>query len=163
MTSLSETYEGALFVYQSTIINGGGGGGTVSVVLTPGAGNEFELLWGRISHNDATASDIDVHIRDDGDRVLASLFDVDAVTQNSVCQFPTAPAAAATSGNVGDTPAATRFLIAGGMDLYMAALLIDLSEGSTNVIVGRVFGAVPTIVETGNSTPAITINTEQTY
>ncbi len=54
-------------------------------------------------------------------------------------------------------------MISGTMDLYMAALLIDLSEGSTNVIVGRVFGAVPTIVETGNSTPVITINTEQTY
>ncbi len=155
--------DGALFVYQSTIINGGGGGGTVSAVLTPGAGNEFELLWGRISHNDATASDIDVHIRDDGGRVLASLYDMDAVTQNSVCQFPTAPAAAATGGNAGDTPAATRLFISGTMDLYMAALLIDLSEGSTNVIVGRVYGGMPTIVETGNNTPTITINTEQLY
>ncbi len=135
----------------------------MSVVLTPGAGNEFELLWGRISHNDATASDIDVHIRDDGDRVLASLYDMDAVTQNSVCQFPTAPIVAATAGNVTDTPAATRLFISGTIDLYMAALLIDLSEGSTNVIVGRVYGDVPSIVETGNSTPTITINTETVY
>lgn len=152
--------DGATLVYQSTIINGAGGGGTVSVVLTPGDGNEFELYYGRISHNDATASDIDVHIRDAGDRVLASLYDVDAVTQNSVCQFPTAPAAAATAGNAADAPAATRFILSGDMDLYMAALLIDASEGSTNVIVGRIVGGMPTITETGNSTPTITINTE---
>ncbi len=159
----SGTPDGALFVYQSTIINGGGGGGDVSVVLTPGQGNEFELYWGRISHNDATASDVDVLIRDAGARTLVSLYDMDAVAQNAICQFPTAPAAAATGGNVGDSPAATRFLISGDMDLYMAALAIDLSEGSTNVIVGRIYGGMPTIVETGNSTPAITINTERVF
>ncbi len=153
--------QGALFVYQSTIINGAGGGGDCSVTLTPGQGNEFELYWGTISHDDATASDVDVQIRDDGARVLATLYDVDAVVQNALCQFPPAPGTSATSGN--DAPAATRFFISGTMDLFMAALAIDLSEGTTNVIVGRVYGSVPTITESGNSTPAITINTERTY
>ncbi len=150
---------GALFVYQSTVINNGSIA-TCAVELTPGAGNEFELYWGQISHDDATASDIDVLIRDDGDRELANLYDVDAVTQNSVCRFPPAPGGSSTSGN--DAPAASRFMIAGTMNLYMAALSIDDGEGTTNVIVGRVFGSVPTIVETGG-TPTITINTEQVY
>ncbi len=152
---------GATFVYQSTIINGGGGGGDCSVTLTPGAGNEFELYYGAISHNDATASDIDVQIRDDGARIVANLYDVDAVTQNSICRFPPAPGTSSTAGN--DAPAASRFIISGTMDLFMAALAIDLSEGTTNVIVGRVYGSLPAVVESGNSTPVITINTEKVF
>lgn len=155
--------EGALFVYRSTVINGAGGGGDCSVTLTPGAGNEFELYFGRISHNDATASNIDVHIRDEDDNVQAALYDVDAVTQNSICQFPTAPAAAGTAGNAGDSPAATRFIISGTMDLFMNAVAIDASEGTTNTLVGRVYGGMPAVVESGNSTPTITITTERVY
>lgn len=154
---------GALFVYRSTVINGAGGGGDCSVTLSPGEGNEFELYFGTISHNDATASNVDVHIRDEDNNVQAYLYDIDSVTQNSVCQFPTAPAAAATAGNAGDSPAATRFIISGTMDLYMAAVAIDASEGTTNTICGRIFGGMPTVTESGNSTPTITITTERVY
>lgn len=158
-----EFWEGATFVYRSTIINGAGGGGDCSVLLVPGQGNEFELMYGTIAHNDATASNIDVHIRDEDNNIQAYLYDVDAVTQNSVCQFPTAPQAAATGGNAADSPAATRFVISGTMNLFMAAIAIDASEGTTNTIVGRYRGDLPTITETGNSTPTITITTERSY
>lgn len=152
--------EGGTFIYQSTVINGGGGGGDVSVTLTPGRGNEFELYYGRVSHDDATASTVNARIRDDGARTLTSLMALASVTQNSVNQYPSAPAAVATGGNEADSPAATRFIISGTMDLFVNAVAIDAAEGGTFVIVGRVYGGVPTITESGNSTPTITINTE---
>lgn len=154
---------GDLFVYRATVINGGGGGGDCSVILVPGAGNEFELYYGTISHNDATASDVDVHLRDEDGNVQSFLYDVDAVVQNAVCQFPPAPGSAGTAGNAADAPAATRFLLAGTMDLYIAALAIDAAEGITVTIVGRVRGGMPTVTEAGNSTPTITITTERLY
>lgn len=152
-------WAGQLFVYQSTVINNGSIS-DVAVELSPGRGNEFELYYGTISHNDATASDVDVLIRDGGDRTLVNLYDVDAVTQNSLCQFPAEAGAPATSGNTSPQP--TRFIIAGMMNLFMTALLIDDTEGGTFSIVGRIRGGVPVITETGG-TPTVTINTEGTF
>lgn len=151
--------DGALFIYQASVINGAGGGGDVAVQLVAGAGNEFELLYGTISHNDATASDVDVVIRDADDDLLLNLYDVDAVTQNSLCQFPTAGGAPSTAGNA--APQHTRFFLAGDMELFVTALAIDASEGIAVSIVGRVYGGLPTITEAGNSTPTITINEER--
>ncbi len=151
---------GATFVYQATIINGAAIA-TPTCTLTPGDGNEFELYYGAISHDDVTASDIDVQIRDDGARVVANLYDVDAVTQNSVCRFPPAPGTSGTGGN--DAPAATRFIISGTMDLFLQAVDIDANEGITAVIVGRVYGGVPTIAESAGGTPTITVNTEKVF
>lgn len=156
---MSEYIDGALFIYQSSIINGAGGGGNVSVLLTAGVGSEFELHYGTISHNDATASDVDVVVRDADDDLLVNLYDVDAVTQNSLCQFPSAGGAPATTGNA--SPEMRPIILAGDMELFITALAIDASEGITVSIVGRVYGDVPTITETGNSTPAITINEER--
>lgn len=152
-------FSGDTWVYQATVINGAAIA-TPTVTLTPGAGKEFELYWGRISHNDATASTVRALIRDAGARTLATLIELASVTQNSVNQFPTAPQAAATGGNEADSPAATRFLISSTMDLRVEAVDIDASEGITVVIVGRTRGGVPTVAETGGGTPTITINTE---
>ncbi len=151
--------DGALWIYQASVINGGGGGGDVSILLSPGTGNEFELFYGTVSHDDATPSDVDVVIRDADDDLLLNLYDVDAVTQNSLCQFPTAGGAPSTSGNA--APQHTRFFLSGDMELFITALAIDLSEGITVSLVGRVYGGLPTVTEAGNSTPAITINEER--
>lgn len=158
----NDYWSGRLFVYRATIINGAAIA-TPTCILTPGVDNEFELYHGTVSHNDATASNVDVHIRDEDANVQAYLYDVDAVTQNSVCQFPSAPQAAATAGNAADAPAASRFLISGTMDLYIAAVDIDATEGITVTIVGRIRGGLPTIAETGGGTPTITITTERIY
>lgn len=159
MTKNEEWHRGALFIYQASVINGAGGGGNVSVQLVAGAGSEFELHYGTISHNDATASDVDVVIRDADDDLLVNLYDIDAVTQNSLCQFPSAGGAPATTGNA--SPEMRPIFLAGDMELFATALAIDLSEGITVSLVGRVYGLIPTITETGNATPAITINEER--
>lgn len=150
---------GALFIYQASVINGAAIA-SPTVLLVPGVGNYFELFYGTISHDDATASDVDVVIRDADDDLLANLYDVDAVVQNALCQFPTVGAAPSTTGNA--APFVQRFILAGDMELFITALSIDANEGITVSIVGRVFGGVPTITEAAGGTPTITINEERT-
>ncbi len=156
-------YDGGQFVYRSTVINGGGGGGDTSVTVTPGQGNEFGLIQGSVSHNDATASTINALVRDEDDNTQIGLIDALAsVTQNSVNYFPsgigTIPA---TGGNQSGVP--HPLMVAGTMDIFVNAVAIDLSEGSTHTLILRLRGSVPTITESGNSTPTITITTERTY
>lgn len=139
-----ENYEGALFLYTATVINSGGIS-TVSVQLVPGAGNEFELLYATISHNDATASTMNVLFRDENAVTVLPFYDALAsVTQNSVLKIPPLGTVAGTGGN--DLAAGPgRLLLAGDMDFFMSAVDIDDLEGITVSIVGRVFGGVPTI------------------
>ncbi len=150
-------------MYRATVINGGGGGGDTSVLLIPGAGNEYALIQGSIAHNDATASTINALIRDeDGNTHIGMIDALASVTQNSVNYFPsgigTIPA---TGGNQSGVP--SPLIVAGTAELFVNAVDIDLSEGSTHTLIGRIAGSRPNIVESGNSTPTITITTERIY
>lgn len=158
-----EYFSGQTFVYRSTVINGAGGGGDTSVAIDPDRGNEFALIQGSISHDDATASTINALVRDEDDNTQIGMIDaLAAVTQNSVNYFPsgigTIPA---TGGNQSGIP--HPLLVSGDMDIFTNAVAIDLSEGSTHTFVLRLRGRVPIITEVGNSTPTITITTERTY
>lgn len=150
-------------VYRATVINGAGGGGDTSVTLTPGQGNEYALIQGSVSHDDATASTINALVRDEDDNTQIGMIDALAsVTQNSVNYFPsgigTIPA---TGGNQSGVP--HPLIVAGTMDIFVNAVAIDASEGSTHTLIGRVAGSEPFIAEAGNSTPTITITTERIY
>lgn len=154
-------HDGALFVYRATIINGAAIA-TPTCTLTPGQGNEFQLLMGAISHDDATASTVTAALRDQDDNVLVPFIDALAsVTADSINYFPAPGTAVATGGNVPDFPHGV--FISGPMDLFLSATNIDATEGITVVIIGRVFGSVPGIVETAGGTPTITISTERTF
>lgn len=158
---MSEGYwDGATFVYRATVINGGGGGGDTSVTLEPGTGNEFDLTAGTIAHNDATASTINALIRDEDDNTQVPLIALASVAQNSLLNFPHVGAVPATGGN---GPGQRRYIISGTMDLFVNAVAMDASEGSTHTLFGRIRGSVPAMTESGNSTPTITITTERTY
>lgn len=157
-----EYFSGATLVYRSTVINGAGGGDT-SVTFLPRTGNEFALVQGSVSHDDATASTINALIRDeDGNTQIGMIDALASVTQNSVNYFPsgigTIPA---TGGNQSGVP--HPLMVSGTMDVFVNAVAIDASEGSTHTLIARLRGGIPTITELGNSTPTITITTERTY
>ncbi len=155
-------YSGATHVYRATVINGAGGGDT-SITLLPRAGNEYALVQGSVSHDDATASTINALVRDeDGNTQIGMIDALAAVTQNSVNYFPsgigTIPA---TGGNQSGVPHPV--IVSGTMDIFVNAVAIDASEGTTHTMLGRARGGIPTITEAGNSTPVITITTERFY
>lgn len=138
---------GALFLYRGTNINAAGIS-DVDTILTPGVGNEFELHWATISHNDVTASTIEVFIRDPSNNTILELANIASVAQNAVVQVPALAEIPGTGTNLAEP---RRIILAGDMDLFLSALLIDDLEGSTVAIVGRVFGGLPDIVVAGGA------------
>ncbi len=152
--------DGALYVFQGTIVNGGAIS-DVTARFTPGAGNEMELYWASISHNDATASTIIVLIRDPSANTLIELANIPLVTQNSVIQVPPVGTATAVDGNF---PQFVRpIMISGTMDLLLQAIDIDDGEGITLSVVGRVSVGPPAFVSFGGGTQVETINTNRLF
>lgn len=152
--------DGATYVFQGTVVNNGAIS-DVSTIFTPGEGNEMELHWASISHNDATASTIQALIRDDDDRTLTILASVASVTQNSIIQVPGVGTTPGTSGNF---PQYTRpIMISGTMDLILSALAIDDTEGITVALVARIIGDIPTLTTVGGGAETVTKNTERVF
>lgn len=148
--------DGATFIYQGTVINSGGIS-DVSIGLVPGRGNEFELYAAELSHNDVTASTMNILLRDAaaGNTVM-TLFALASMAQNAVARVPTVGTAAATGGNF---PQLVRpIMISGLMELFLNAVAIDDLEGITVAILGRVYGGLPTI--TASPVADETVNTE---
>ncbi len=152
--------DGALYVFQGTVVNNGSIS-DVTVRYTPGRGNEMELYWASISHNDATASTIIVLIRDPGGNTLIELANQALVTQNSVIQVPPVGTATAVDGNF---PQFVRpIMISGTMDLLLQAIDIDDGEGITVSVVGRVSLNPPAFVSFGGGAQIETINTNRVF
>ncbi len=161
MTTAERTWpDGATYVFQGTVVNNGAIS-DVSAIFTPPPGSEMELHWASISHNDATASTIQVLIRDDGDNTLIIMASVASVTQNSIIQVP---GVGTTPGTAGNFPQFTRpIMISGGMDLILSALTIDDGEGITVSLVARIIGAVPTLTTVGGGAETVTTNTSKVF
>lgn len=156
--TLEGYWEGGTWVYQAQITNGAGGGGAVSIVVTPGAGNEMEILYGSLTNGDGTGRSAVIKIRDDGDNDLAHLINVGyslgAASTICIPLFDQATDGAhAGSG--------TRLILSGGMDLIMQLSSVAASQDGVFSLVARIRGDIPTVTETGQSTPTITINTEK--
>ncbi len=152
--------DGATYVFQGTVVNNGAIS-DVSAIFTPGEGNEMELHWASISHNDATASTILALIRDDGARTLIEMANIAAVTTNSVIQVPPVGSAPATGGNF---PQFTRpIMISGTMDLILTAEDIDDTEGITVALVARIIGDIPTLTTVGGGAETVTTNTSRVF
>ncbi len=152
--------DGATYVFQGTVVNNGAIS-DVSTIFTPGEGNEMELHWASISHNDATASTITVFIRDGSAGTLIALADQASVTQNSVVQVPPVGTVVGTGGNF---PQFTRpIMISGNMDIILTAETIDDTEGIAVSLVVRIIGGIPTLTTVGGGTETVTTNTSRVF
>ncbi len=150
-------WNGATWIGQGTVVNNGAIS-DVSIIITPGAGNEMMLNWASISHNDATASAITALIRDADDRTIIELANQAGVNQNAVIQVPPRGTSTGVDGNF---PQFTLpIFISGGMDLIMTAETIDDIEGITWSCQGRLIGgALPTLTTVGGGTETVVTNT----
>lgn len=151
-------WSGALWVYSADIENGAGGGGNIFITLTPGAGNELELLYGMLSNQDTAGRAGEMELRDADDNLLAHLFEEGAtITNGNEVSIPGIDEITASD----NAALPNRIFLAGDMDFLMNLVSVAASE---NVVFGlccRIRGGLPTVVESGNSTPTITINMEQ--
>ncbi len=152
--------DGATYVFQGTVVNNGAIS-DVSTIFTPGEGQEMELHWASISHNDATASTIQVLIRDDGPNTLTIMASVASVVQNAVIQVPGVGTSPGTAGNF---PEYTRpIMISGTMNLILSALQIDDLEGITVSLVARIMGNAPVLTTVGGGAETVTTNTNRVF
>ena len=157
---MSEDYwDGATFEYQAQITNGAGGSGDITVEITPGAGNEFEFLYGAISNGDTVTRTLFMQIRDSNDNVITT-DTIDDINAGGRLALP----GVAASSHSADRPAASgthRRIVSGTMDILLTASAIAASQDATFTFTLRIRGPVPTITEAGQASPTITINTEQ--
>lgn len=152
-----EYWSGGTFVYHGTIENGGGGGGSVNWKLSPGVGNELELLYGLITNGDTVSRSTQGRLRNDGGDTLVDILEnssQSAATSRSIIDALGAVA------RVGD---GRRLIVSGDMDIFLNASSLAAGQDATIALVCRFRGGVPTVTEVGNSTPVITVNTEKVY
>lgn len=150
---MSEEYwEGALFIYQSDIVNGAGGGGNISVVISPGVGNEMEVLMAEILNGDSSSRVLAGRTRNEDADKLRSIFSVNTAAGGNQA-WP--------HGRTDQIGGPGKLILSGDMDLFLLAESVAASQNASFSMEARLRGGVPTITESGNSTPTITINSER--
>lgn len=157
MSESDGTYwEGATWVYHTTITNGAGGGGTIEFTIVPGAGTELEILYGEIINGDTVARTCKVHILDDDDNRLGI---IQSKSVSAAVHLPFPTNGTADLAELGTT----RLIVSREMKIYVAVESVAASQDATLALVCRIRGALPAVAEAGNSTPTITINKEQVF
>ncbi len=146
---------GATWIYRATIENGAGGGGTVQVIIDPPATSKIELWALRITNQDTVTRAVSAAVRDEGNGVLYSLLGGSTAAAN-FRQWPG-------NSDIGDGNFVVQapVTISGAMDLQLNVAAVAASQDGRFTVQCRIFGALPTATETGNSTPTITVATEQ--
>ncbi len=151
-------WDGATFLYVADITNGGGGAGTQSYTLTAPGGTEFEVMYVKVSNDEASCARlVTVAITGDGGEAGPRL--IGASTAAGTFRVWPAVGTNDDNGFLGFA----RVVISGGMALTITIVDVTLSE-DTAVFVGlRIRSGVPGILEVGASTPVINIDVEKVF
>lgn len=160
---MSEDYwDGALWVYHADIVNDGSNSGNHIYLMTVGAGNELEVLYGSILNGDASNRVAFVRIDDGAELIAPLLGDLEGITLNSGQShgFPYAPAEASGGAAAG---AGARYLMAGAMRLRAQVTAIAVSQDSAFGIACRIRGEIPTVVLTSPTDAVETVNTNRVF
>lgn len=149
-----EYWGGATWVYHATITNDSDGSGDIIVDITPGVGNEMEVLYGQIINGDTATRTCNAEIEDASGNVFA-IPQSASTSAGSNTGFPSAANSTVTSRP-------RRFILSGTQHLILTAVSIAASQDASFACVARIRGGVPTVTETGNGTsPTITVNIER--
>ncbi len=160
---MSEDYwEGALYIYDADITNGAGGAGANSYNLTPGVGNEMEILSIRFLNGDVAGRVLTVEIRDDDNNVIIEIFPGVSLGAGATIMFPHISSDANIAARSA-WPNKTRAFLAGEMNVNLSLAAVAASQNTECSIVGRIRGGIPTATEVGASTPTINVNKEQVF
>lgn len=149
-------WDGALWVFQGTVLTDGSNSGTASLRVDPGVGNEFEVLYGHIRHSDASSRSVQVIVRDASDNEVAFLLNTSGTA--NVFGFPQSGSGAGI-GSAGGS----RYIVAGTMDLFLSVGSMSVSDTATFGVVCRIRGGVPTAALAGPTGSTDTINTDRVF
>jgi len=157
----SAKWEGATWAFQGTIANGAGGAGDQTYAVTPGEGNELEVLYGEVLNGDTVARNVSVQV-DDGTNIFAFVpWNGLSLGAGSRQGFP--QAITGTSANLlGAVP--TRLIVSGSMRLLVTVAAVAASQDSALGLVARLRGpTLPTVTLAGASTPTLTTNVNRVF
>ncbi len=160
---MSEDYwEGAIWVFQARILNDGSNAGDHVYAVSPGVGNELEVLYGNIINSDSgSARNASIDI-DDGSNLLTRVLTLSTPVANADVSFFSAPGNAS-SGNslVGITSG--KIMIAGGMRLVATVFALAVNQDSFFAIACRIRGGLPTVTFTSPTDATETVNPNQVF
>lgn len=153
--------DGATWVFQGTVAEDATAGTHVSsLTITPGAGNEFTLLYARFKAGAGAANLFSVII-DDGTNTLADLVQPNfSLSSSQVVSLPfTGVVAGQKEMNV-----VSPIIISGAMRLIMSVSTATISLTHTFAVVCRIKGAMPTATLADTvGTPTLTTNTNAVF
>lgn len=148
-----EYWAGALWVLQGTIANAGTAG-SATVTISPGQGNELEVLYGKMQHDDASSRAVTVIARDDDDNEIARFFSNSFA--NSQQNLPQ-------EGTTGVETAPTRRIVAGTMDIQMQVASLGANQTFTFSLCCRIRGGPPSVALTSAAGATETTNKNQVF
>ncbi len=144
----------ATWILQGTVAGDNAGGADYACTVTPGVGNELDVLYGDILHNDTSGRLTQVVSRGDGDEILATL--IQETLTNARRGFPDSDTRAAPPSSP------LRLLLSGGMNLIFSVDAMAQDKLMTFALCGRINGGVPTVATTVSAgTKTETINTNK--
>lgn len=152
-------WDGATWVYDAIITNDGVNSGTHIYDVSPGVGNELEILYGQLRNLDTVGRIIDIFIEDDVPNALVYMSPSSfSLTQSQRMPFPVTDEALANSAGQ-----ARRWLLSGGMNLSCVAASIAVSQDTRFSICCRIRGGLPTVTLTSPTDATETVNINQVF
>ncbi len=153
-----EYWSGALWVYQADITNDAMDAATQSYTITPGPGNEMEILPGSAVFNgDTVARTVIIRLLDGDGNVLFTIANISTGAALFLSTF-----SQISSRNEGMI--AGRLVLSGTMQLFYQVSSVAVSQDSAASVVARIRGGVPTVAEAATAgVPVISINTERVF
>ncbi len=154
---MSEDYwDGGTWVYQADITNDAMDAANQIYTITPGVGNEMEVLYGSLFNGDTSARNGNVRINDPSANLILHL------ANESVTAGAFIPVLSVGPSNTIDTHNYGRVILSGAMRLVVTITAVAVSEDSALGLVCRIRGSLPLVIESASAgTPVISINTEQ--
>ena len=154
-------FGGRTYVFQGTVGEDATAGTHVaSLTVTPGAGNEFLVLYGKLVEGATATAQVTTIQIDDGTNGLSTFFGFVSDTSTGISHsFPT-PSVPAANTNTVASGASGFFSVSGAMRLIMQVSTTAVSVTHTFSLVLRVFGDSPTFTLADTvGTPTLTTNT----
>jgi len=150
---------GRTYVFQGTVGEDATAGTHVtSLTVTPGAGNDITLVYGKVLNgNTATSQTMEAYI-DDGTNALSAFINIADTAALVERVFPSSIAAATNTNN--RNVLVSPVVISGTMRLILKVTTTAVSVTQTFAAVLRVFGDSPTFTLADTvGTPTLTTNT----
>ena len=157
---MSEDYwEGRTWVYHADILNDETNSGTHSYEVSPGRGNELEVLYGRLLNLDSTARTVNANVDDDAGNQIGHMIPTNfSLTQAQRIGFPVIDEA-----NSNAAVNSNRWFLSGAMTLQVEIASIAVSQDTVFSISCRIRGGLPTVTLTSPTGATETVNRNQVY